>query len=332
MNIHSIYEEIIEKYKDKKFLPKPEFVERIALLLKNKADILAFFDKCYEPTLFSIRANTIKIDIEKLKARLEAKWQIEWQKKYGLEEAFVIKTILDAGELGKALEHRLGYYYVQSLSSMLPSKVLMPEENSLILDCCAAPGSKTTHMAALMKNTGLIIANDISWYRNIALASNLQRCGITNTVITSMPIQKLSKLLVAKIKFDFILVDAPCSNEGTIRKNIAIFKTWNKKLSLWLSKQQKSILINALRLLKNDGILVYSTCTLSPLENEAVIDYALKRFPIKLLPIKLKIKTRKGITKWKNKEYSKELKKAVRIYPQDFDSEGFFIAKIKMEK
>jgi NOL1/NOP2/sun family putative RNA methylase len=324
-----LYEEILNKYKDKKYLPKKEFVENIFLLLKNKKEVLKFFDKCYTPLLFSIRANTLKIDIEKLKERIERKWEIEWQKNYGLEEAFVIKTKLDAGELGNAIEHRLGYYYVQSLSSMLPSKIL-GVERAYVLDCCAAPGSKTTHLAALMQNKGVILANDISWERNIALLSNLQRCGVMNTVVTSIPFQKLAKKL--KVSFDYILADVPCSNEGTVRKNLNVFKTWNKRLSLWLSKIQKSILCNALSLLKNNGYLVYSTCTLNPEENEEVIDFALKRFPIKLEKIKLKIKTRSGVVEWKGKRFNREVRKAVRIWPQDFDSEGFFIAKMKMEK
>lgn len=332
-NYEKDYEKILEKYKEYKYKPKYEFFLKIRYLLKKEKDIEKFFDKCYTPPLFSIRVNTLKISIEELEKRLNEKWKIKNLKKFGLEEAFVIETKLDAGELGNALEHRLGYFYVQSLSSMLPSKILMPKENSLVLDCCAAPGSKTTHLAALMNNNGLIIANDISWQRNIALISNLQRCGVTNCIVTSMAIQKLSKICEnKKIKFDYILVDAPCSNEGTIRKNLVIFKTWNKKLNYWLSKIQKSILINSLKILENNGYLVYSTCTLSPEENEEVINYVLKKFPIKLEKIKLKIKTRKALTKWKNKEFSKELKKAIRIWPMDFDSEGFFIAKLKMEK
>ncbi|MEM1577795.1 MAG: RsmB/NOP family class I SAM-dependent RNA methyltransferase [Candidatus Pacearchaeota archaeon] len=331
--MYELYEKILEKYKQQKYKPKYEFFLKIYKLLKNKKEIEKFFDKCYEPMLFSIRANTLKISIDELEKRLSEKWEIENLKKNNLEEAFVIKTKLDAGKLGNALEHRLGYYYVQSLSSMLPGKILMPEKNSTVLDCCAAPGSKTTHIAALMNNKGLILANDISWERNIALISNLQRCGVTNCLVTSMPIQKLSKICKnKKIKFEYILVDAPCSNEGTIRKNLSIFKTWNKKLSLRLSKIQKSIIRNALEILDNNGILVYSTCTISPEENEEVIDYALKRFPIKLEKIKLKIKTRNGLTRWNSNIYNKELKKAIRILPIDFDSEGFFIAKIKMEK
>jgi NOL1/NOP2/sun family putative RNA methylase len=327
-----IYNDIVErisKIGKQKILPKPEFVENIVLLLKDKKDVLAFFDKCYEEMPFSIRANTLKIETEKLAKRLQ-RWDVERQDKIGLEEAFVIKRRLEPGELGNALEHRLGYFYVQSLSSMLPSKILNAEKHSLVLDCCAAPGSKTTHIAALMQNTGAILANDISWQRNIALITNLQRCGVVNAIVTSIPFQRLAKQL--KVKFDYILADVPCSNEGTIRKNLAIMKTWNKKLCLWMSKIQKSILCNALALLKNNGTLVYSTCTLNPEENEAVIDFALKRFPIALEKIKLKFEARHGVTEWKGEKFSEELKKAVRILPQDFNSEGFFIAKIKMEK
>lgn len=331
--MEELYEKIIEKYSKKVFKPKLEFFYKIAKLLKNKKDIEKFFDKCYEPLLFSIRANTLKISIEELEKRLSTKWEIKNLKNYDLEEAFIIKNKLEAGELGNSLEHRLGYYYIQSLSSMLPSKILEPQKYSIVLDCCAAPGSKTTQLAAIMENTGLIVANDISWKRNIALISNLQRCGVTNCLVTCMAIQKLSKICEnKKIKFDYILVDAPCSNEGTIRKNLEIFKTWNKKLSFWLSRIQKSILVNALKILNNNGYLVYSTCTFSPEENEEVIDYVLKKFPIKLEKIKLKIKTRRGITKWEDKKFNKDLKKAIRVWPMDFDSEGFFISKLKMEK
>ncbi|MEM2933132.1 MAG: RsmB/NOP family class I SAM-dependent RNA methyltransferase [Candidatus Pacearchaeota archaeon] len=328
---NELYEKILEKYQNKDYKPKLEFFLRISKILKNKNDIEKFFDKCYEPMLFSIRVNTLKISIEKLKARLEEKWDIEQMQKYGLEEAFVIKTQLTSGELGNAPEHLLGYYYAQSLSSMLPAKVLMPSEYSLVLDCCAAPGSKTTHLAALMKNTGLMIANDANWERGIALASNLQRCGVINTLVTIMPIKKLAKEIRQKT-FDYILADVPCSNEGAIRKNITLFKTWNLKTIRRLSWIQKKILMNIIPLLRNDNILVYSTCTLSHEENEGVIDYVLKRFPLKIEKIKLKIPTRQGICEWEGKSYNKELKKAVRIMPQDFNSEGFFIAKLKLEK
>ncbi len=328
--MEELYKKIVEKYEKKVYKPKLGFFCRIFEILKNERDVEAFFDKCYEPMLFSIRVNTLKISIDKLKERLEQKWEIEWLKNYGLEEGFVIKTILDAGTLGNALEHLLGYYYSQTISSMLPAKVLNPINDSCVLDCCAAPGSKTTHLAALMKNSGFILANDISWKRNIALIHNLQRCGVTNCIVTNMPIQKLQREI--KFKFDYILVDAPCSNEGTIRKNPQVMQMWNIKTIKRLSRLQKIILTKAISLLSNDGFLIYSTCTLAPEENEEVIDYVLKRFPLKLEKIKLKIKTRQGLTEWKEKQYSKELKKAVRIWPQDFDSEGFFIAKLKLEK
>ncbi|MEM1535016.1 MAG: RsmB/NOP family class I SAM-dependent RNA methyltransferase [Candidatus Pacearchaeota archaeon] len=333
VSFDDVYEKILEKHKDKKYKPKPAFFSRIARLLKNARDVELFFDKCYEPMLFSIRANTLKISIEKLRQRLEQKWQIEWLGKYGLEEGFVIKTRLEPGALGNSLEHVLGYYYVQSISSMLPAKVLMPQANSLVLDCCAAPGSKTTHLAAIMANSGLIVANDISWERGIALASNLQRCGVINAILTTMPFSLLAKNLISKkLSFDYILVDAPCSNEGTIRKNQELFKLWSEKTIKRLSRIQKGILARAIGLLKNDGILVYSTCTLAPEENEEVIDYVLRKFPLRVEKIKLKIPTRQGISEWQGKSYSKEIKKAIRIMPQDFDSEGFFIAKLRLEK
>ncbi len=234
------------------------------------------------------------------------------------------------GELGKALEHQLGYYYVQELASMMPPLALNPCKYDIVLDMCAAPGSKTTQLAAMMENQGTIIANDKRIDRLTALNSNLERCGATNTIITRMNgITLCKKLTKQGFLFDKILVDAPCSGEGTIRSSPETLRMWNINMIKGLASLQKKLIAAAIECLKPQGTLVYSTCTHAPEENELVIDFALKNFNVALEQISLPLKIRQGITEWQGQKLNSELKKCARIWPQDNDTEGFFVAKLK---
>ncbi len=263
---------------------------------------------------------------------------------------------LEPGELGRSIEHLLGYYYVQELASMLSIIALAPKLNELILDLCASPGSKTSQMASQMQNTGTIIANDVNIGRIQILASNLERCGVTNTIITRDDgIRLCEKLNLEGLKFDKILLDAPCSGEGTMRGSPKTCLMWNPNTIKSLSKLQKKLFKNAFEILKNNGEIVYSTCTHAPEENEEVVDFALKEFgdKIKIEEINLPIKCRPGLLGWASDfarlnpegkfeksergrelggEYSKKVKLSCRIYPQDNNTEGFFIAKFRRVK
>ena len=236
---------------------------------------------------------------------------------------------LEPGELGRSLEHLLGYYYVQELASMLPSIALEPKENELILDLCSAPGSKTTQIASKMKNTGTIIANELSFGRIKILASNLERCGVTNTIITKKEGSAFcSRFKRAGIEMDKILIDAPCSGEGTLRNSPKTSLMWNPNTIKTLSKIQKTLVKSAIEILKKGGTLVYSTCTHAPEENEEIVDYILNEFKeMKIEKINLPLKFRPGITSWQNKKYNEQVKQSYRIYPQDNDTEGFFVSK-----
>ncbi|MBU2562407.1 MAG: RsmB/NOP family class I SAM-dependent RNA methyltransferase [Nanoarchaeota archaeon] len=313
--------------------PKPLFIERMKELLgedfKNYLKILEI------PPVKSIRCNTLKISPEKLKKRLEKKsWKIKqpWNEN---PEVMIIENPLEPGELGRALEHLLGYYYIQELASMLPVIALKPKKEDIILDLCSAPGSKTTQLAAEIGNTGTIIANEISLGRIKILASNLERCGVTNTIITKKDgIALCKKLAKQNLKLDKILVDAPCSGEGTLRSSPKTYLMWNINTIKQLSKIQKNLVSSAIELLKPNGELIYSTCTHAPEENEEVVDFILKEFKdkIKIEKISLPINPRQGIEKYKDKKYLKEVKCSCRIYPQDNNTEGFFIAKFRRVK
>jgi len=319
------------KYKQKiKLKPKPEFAKRMQVLL-GKQDAEKFFKISYTETPNSIRCNTLKIKSEELKKRLEAKaWKIKQPFK-DFPEIMIIQSNLLPGELGNTKEHLLGYYYVQEISSMLPLLTLQPKPGEIFLDLCSAPGSKTTQAAAMMKNQGTIIANEVNLGRIRVLNSNLEKSGVMNTIVVKKDGVQLCEKLLSKtnLKFDKILVDAPCSGEGTLRKSPKTFLMWNIKIIEKLSRTQKKLAASALKLLKPGGEMIYSTCTLSPEEDEEVVDFLLRKFDIEIEKIKLPLKTRCGVTKWDSKNFDKQVKNCIRLYPQDNNTDGFFLAKIK---
>jgi len=310
--------------------PKPPFIERMKKLLRS--DFEEYWKISQTEPRVSIRANTLKIPISDLMKKLEDKgWKVK-QPFENYPEIMIVESELKPGELGRALEHLLGYYYAQEIASMLPVLALNPKPDEFVLDLCAAPGSKTTQMSAMMKNKGTIIANDPKLDRIKILASNLERCGSSNVVITKQNGISLCKnLKKSGFEFDKILVDAPCSGEGTIRSSPKTLLMWNINAIKSLSKLQKILLSSAIEILKINGEIVYSTCTHAPEENEGVLDFILKKFgnKIKIEKTNLPIECVKGIIKWDGEHYDKEVEKSCRIYPQNSNTEGFFIAKIK---
>ena len=313
---------------------KPLFTERMKQLLSDKEDFEKYLDILKKHPVNSIRCNKLKISPEKLKEKLQEKWQIK-QPFSEYPEIMIITSDLQPGEIGRALEHLLGYYYIQELASMLPVIALKPKPDEIILDLCAAPGSKTTQIGAEMNNTGTIIANEVSLGRIKILAANTERCGVTNVIISKKDgITFCKKLKKEGLKFDKILLDAPCSGEGTLRSSPKTYIMWNPNTIKKMSYLQKNLFESAFECLKTGGEIVYSTCTHAPEENEEVVSFALDRFKdlIKIETIKLPVKTRPGINKWQDKKYLDDVKFACRIYPQDNDTEGFFLAKFRRLK
>jgi len=314
-----------------KFQPKPEFEARMNSLLKDDEDKKAYWEIIHTEPQNSIRCNTLKISPKDLLKRFEKKgWKISqpFEKEY--PEVMIIETQLKPGELGRSKEHLLGYYYVQEISSMLPILVLNPTEQDSLVDLCASPGSKTTQAAAKMNNAGNILANDNNLGRMVILAANMEKCGVSNAVVTKRDgVQLCRKLKKIDFQTNKILVDAPCSGEGTIRSNPRTMLMWNEKMYPSFHNQQKILASSALELLQVDGEMVYSTCTHAPEENEEIVAHLIENYDNELEEIKLPIKTRPGIESWKGKKFPTEIKKCARVYPQDNDTEGFFICKIK---
>lgn len=276
----------------------------------------------------SVRVNTLKVSVKEIKERLAESWgfeQIPW-----CDEGFwIIKKEEEA--IGNTIEHALGYIYVQEAASMIPPLALFQNEQidePVVLDMCAAPGSKTTQIAQCMRNKGVIIANDYTGARLAPLGINLQRCGIRNTVITLMPGQAFAKV---KTRFDYILVDAPCSGTGTIRKSLKTISDWNPKMITKLSYVQKRLAETAFGILKKGGVMVYSTCSLEPEEDEGVVDFLLKRHDDAVIEkISLAcLKSSPPITSFEDRAYSDKVLDTLRIWPQDNNTEGFYIARIR---
>ncbi len=326
MNQNQQYSEYLKE----KFPPKKRFVERMEKLI-GKKDAKEFFEISYTQTPNSIRCNTLKISVNELKSRLEDYgWKIKQPMK-DFPEVMVVENPINPGELGKTKEHLLGFYYVQEISSMLPMLVLKPKSEEIILDLCASPGSKTTQAAAMMQNNGTIIANEVSMGRITILNSNLERCGVTNTIVTRKEGAAFCNALLKKsdLRFDKILVDAPCSGEGTLRKSPKTFQMWNENMIKKIAATQKRLAESALKLLKVGGLMIYSTCTLSPEENEEIVNHLLENFNVSIEKIELPLKFREGVCSWEGKNYDKSLLNCLRLYPQDNDTDGFFVAKIR---
>jgi NOL1/NOP2/sun family putative RNA methylase len=312
------------------YLPKPLFIERMKLLLKDEEDVKKFFELAKTKAKKSIRANTLKISPEELINKLKKyNWKVI-QPFEKFPEIIIINNNLEPGELGKTKEHILGYYYIQEITSMMPIIALQPTIDDTLLDLCASPGSKTTQAGALMKNQGLIIANDLSISRISILSANLEKCEVTNTIITMHDgLELCKKLMKMNFLFDKILVDAPCSGEGNIRASPRTYLEWSEGMLERFGKKQKKLASSALELLKVNGEMIYSTCTHAPEENEEVVQYLLDNYDIEIMDINLPIKSREGILEWKRKKFDKNMINCKRIYHPDNDMEGFFLCKIK---
>ena len=244
---------------------------------------------------------------------------------------------------GRRFEFRAGLIHLQEASSMLPPLALQPEPGELVLDLCAAPGGKSAQLALMMQNQGTLVVNDLSFSRLRALRATQERLGLKNMVLCAQEGQKLLKDHPAY--FDKVLVDAPCSCEGTLRKRGKWSYTPDEgNFKKRLIATQKALLLQALKLTKPNGRVVYSTCTLDPLENEGVLNAVLEQWQslkssgqvaedIYLEPIEFtKLNSSPGISTWQGQTWSKTLKQALRVYPHQNDSGGFFLAALRKSK
>lgn len=291
-------------------------------------EALAFFDANETPRPMVIRTNTLRTGRRELAHALinrgvtlepVGKWS-----KVGLQ---IFESQVP---LGATPEYLAGHYILQAASSFLPVMALAPQEHERVLDMAAAPGGKTTHLAALMRNTGCIFSNDSNKDRAKGLIGNIHRLGVKNTIVCNYSALEFPRVMGG---FDRVLLDAPCSGTGVIAKDASVKTNKTEADFLRLPHLQKQLLLAAVDSVdhasKTGGYIVYSTCSVTIEENEMVVQYVLNKRPnIKLVPTGL-IFGKEGFTSFMGKTFHPAMKDTRRYYPHAFNVDGFFVAKFK---
>lgn len=302
------------------YLPEAFLIE-MANILPSSLNMEDFLSACQRPLRKSIRVNTLKISVTDFLARAAEKgWQLEpvpW-----CREGFWIDADESVVPLGNTAEHMAGLFYIQEASSMMPVSALFQANDTFnnVLDMAAAPGSKTTQIAAKMENHGVLVANEFSASRVKVLHANIERCGVRNAALSNYDGRVFGGWLPEQ--FEAVLIDAPCSGEGTVRKDADAMKNWSKQAVIAIAETQKDLIESAFHALKPGGVMVYSTCTLSLEENQQVCHHLKQTFGdlvefdslAKLFPNADKALTEEGF---------------LHIFPQVYDCEGFFVARIR---
>lgn len=288
------------------------FVEKMKGLLGDEYDD---YIKCYEENrLYGLRVNTKKISVEEFQKICPFEiTPIPW-----IENGFYYD-----GETMQASKHPYyfaGLYYLQEPSAMTPANRLPIEPGDKVLDVCAAPGGKATELGAKLNGTGVLMANDISNSRAKGLLKNIEVFGIGNVLVLSEEPGKLEEYFPEY--FDKILIDAPCSGEGMFRKDKKMVKAWEEHGPEFFAKLQRSIVVQAAKMLKPGGMLLYSTCTFDPEENERTIAYLMEQFPEFEI---CDIRPYEGFAEGKPESFAK----TVRIWPHKMHGEGHFLALLK---
>lgn len=281
-----------------------------------------FMDKIERPPTQYIRVNTLKTSVDELEARLRSKgFEL---KRTTLPEVLEVKIAPMAK--GATTEYLLGHYYIQDLSSCMAVDALGVEKDQAVLDIAAAPGGKTTFIAQRMANTGTIVALEPNERRARSMSFNISRCGVFDTCILKMDGLNAEKL---QMKFDRVILDAPCSCEGVIAKDAARKTNHTPEDIDYCAERQDSLMNVAATMVKPGGILVYSTCSFAPEENEMVVDRLLQGSGnISIEPLEY---GSSGLTKFGEATFDNRLKHTRRLYPHIHDTTGFFIARLRVE-
>lgn len=306
-------------------------LERYRPLLGEEWD--AFCESLHHPLPQCVWTNTARISSEELASWLDRCGLLEHAQKLSwTEDAWKIPANLDVA-LGTLMPFLAGLYHIQEEVSLIPGWMLAPRAGERVLDTCAAPGGKSAQLAIMMQNQGTVVANDRSHGRLRALRSIIDRLGLLNVSMSHYNAANFPRDIGT---FDRVLVDVPCSCEGTSRKNRRVLRSLEGFDYENQSRLQKAILVRALEQLRPGGLLAYSTCTYAPEENERVVHAALEevgreRYALQEAPPLEGFTTSPGLTSWQEERYGDDLTRCVRIWPHQNDTGGFFVALISRQ-
>ncbi|KAK5828261.1 Nop16-like protein NOP2 [Linnemannia elongata] len=292
------------------------------------SEAIEFFEANEVPRPVTIRTNTLKTRRRELAQSLinrgvnldpVGKWS-----KVGLQ-------VFDSPvPIGATPEYLAGHYMLQAASSFLPVMALAPQEHERVLDMASAPGGKSTYIAALLKNTGMVFANDANKDRTKSLVANIHRLGVKNAVVCNYDGREFPGVIGG---FDRVLLDAPCSGTGVISKDASVKTNKSEQDFQMLSQLQKQLILAAIDSVdagsKTGGYIVYSTCSVTVDENEDVVNYALKKRPnVKLVSTGLDF-GKEGFTRFREKVFHPSISLTRRYYPHMHNMDGFYVAKFK---
>jgi NOL1/NOP2/sun family putative RNA methylase len=285
----------------------------------------AFLAACERPLPVTVRVNTIKTTVDRVQqafadAGIDAE-PVDWTDR-------VLRVETETP--GSTWPSFHGFTHSQEEVSTLPPIVLDPKPGEVVWDACAAPGGKTTQLAALMEDRGRLVANDTNLGRLSALRFNAERLGVTNVAVTNQDARNYSLKPFGFDQFDRVLVDAPCSCEGTVRKNPDTLDEWSLGHIESVAGVQKGILRRAVQATRPGGHVVYSTCTFAPEENEAVLEHVVKNEYCRLAEQDMPLEHDPGITEWNDHRFDAAVEHAARIYPHQNDTGGFFVATLEV--
>ena len=274
----------------------------------------------------AIRLNSLKTKSQYFKDWLKAKTIAFEEIPFNIN-GFKIPD--DSLPLSHTLNFFKGYFQYQGISSQIPALVLNPQPGETVLDMAAAPGSKSTQLAALMKNKGQLILNDAVRHRLQPLNANAQKAGLINQIISYLPAERFGNLFPNY--FDKILLDAPCTALGTISSNPEIASWWSEEKLRKLTAVQHGLLVSACKSLKTGGELVYSTCSIAPEENEMAVQKIIDKYNMEILPVPdmRGIQFLPGMAAYQDKKFHAKMHEAVRTAPHIHGLEGFFVCRLR---
>ncbi|CBZ29073.1 putative nucleolar protein [Leishmania mexicana MHOM/GT/2001/U1103] len=300
-----------------------EFLMDAVLQLFPPAEAVDFLEAMEKTRPTTIRVNTLKAKRRDLvQALVKRGMNVEPLEKWSKVGLQVFESNVP---IAGTIEYLAGHYMLQAAASFLPVMALAPQENDRVLDMSAAPGGKTTYIAQLMKNTGVLFANDVSEPRCKSLNANLQRLGVTNCIVTNYDGTGYERVMR---NFDRVLLDAPCSGTGIISRDKSIKTSKQYEDIQRASQLQRALLLGAIDACKIGGYVVYSTCSFLVEEDEAIVDFALRRRDLQVVEMGLPF-GRPGFTKYRHHRYHNSLELSRRYFPHVHNMDGFFICKMK---